>query len=198
MQKKDEYLFDLLKTSTLQTAGNHKSQSNTSTVVARQTKLNLHIRPAKPEEIDILYALVCELALFEGKDVTSLSLTKENLFKFGFSKNPYYHTELAIVDGNIVGYALYFYTFSANQGFPILYLEDLYLKEEYRKQGIGYQMLKKLAQHAKDHQCCRLEWHVFSWNELAIRLYQKLGGFLKDDLIQVRLERESFENITDN
>lgn len=149
------------------------------------------IRSAQAGDENSLYKLICELAAFEGKDISSLPLTKENLHKFGFCDNPYFFTELGEVDGKIVGYALYFYTFSANQGLPILYLEDLYVKPEYRKQGIGLGLLKQLARFASVRQCCRLEWHVFDWNESAIKFYQKIGGVFKDDLIQMRLEKES-------
>ena len=152
-------------------------------------------RPAKIGEEDILYELIRELALYERKDVSQLPLTKENLFRFGFSQNPYFFTEFAECENQVVGYALYCYAFSANQGCPILYLEDLYVKPEYRKLGIGRQFLRQLALYAIQNDCCRLEWHVFSWNASAINFYQTLGGILKDDLIQVRLENEALQKL---
>ncbi len=68
----------------------------------------------------------------------------------------------------IVGYALYYYGFSAKRGQPILYLEDLYVKPNYRGEGIG--------------------WHVFDWNEKAKAFYKSLGAYMREDLIQVRWE----------
>lgn len=154
-----------------------------------------HTRPARTGEEDILYELICELAEFEGKDVAELPLTKENLHQFGFSESPYFFTEFAECEGKVVGYALYYYSFSANQGFPILYLEDLYVRRDYRGNGIGSQLLKQLAKYAIQKNCCRLEWHVFTWNNSAISFYKKMGGVLKNDLIQVRLENEFLQRL---
>jgi L-amino acid N-acyltransferase YncA len=155
-------------------------------------------RPAKIGEEDVLYELIRELALYEGKDITTLPLTKENLRRFGFGMNPHFCTEFAECEDKVVGYALYYYAFSANQGRPILYLEDLYVKPEYRGLGIGSQFLKQLAKYATQNDCCRLEWHVFSWNDSAIGFYQKLGGVLRNDLIQVRLEKDALQRLAND
>lgn len=155
-------------------------------------------RPAKTGEENILYELIRELAQYEGKDITTLPLTKENLRRFGFSENPHFRTEFAECEDKVVGYALYYYAFSANQGLPILYLEDLYVKPEYRGIGIGSQFLKQLAKYATQNDCCRLEWHVFSWNDSAISFYQKLGGVLRNDLIQVRLEKDALQRLAND
>lgn len=152
-------------------------------------------RPAKMGEEGLLYELIRELALYEGKDIEKLPLTKENLLRFGFNKNPYFFTEFAECEDQLVGYVLYYYTFSANQGRPILYIEDLYVKLEYRGLGIASLFLKQLAKYAIQNDCCRLEWHVFSWNSSAISFYQKLGGVLKNELIQVRLENEALHKL---
>lgn len=106
------------------------------------------LRALKPGEENALYAMICELAAFEGKDVSSLPLTPENLQRFGFGAKPFFHTQAALVDDKPVGYASYCYTFSAHQGYPVLYLEDLYVAPEYRRKGIGKAILSKLAQYA--------------------------------------------------
>ncbi|MFI5344363.1 MAG: GNAT family N-acetyltransferase [Chlamydiales bacterium] len=155
-------------------------------------------RPAKMGDEDVLYELIRELAQYEGKDIATLPLTKENLRRFGFSENPHFCTEFAECEDKVVGYALYYYAFSANQGRPILYLEDLYVKPEYRGIGIGSQFLKQLAKYATQNDCCRLEWHVFSWNDSAISFYQKLGGVLRNDLIQVRLEKDALQRLAND
>lgn len=154
------------------------------------------IRPAKSGEEAILFELILELAEYEGKDVAALPINIESLKTFGFGEKAYFHTEFGEIDEKVVAYALYYYGFSANQGYPILYLEDLYVKPEYRNLGIGTRFLKRLAQHALQRNCCRLEWHVFSWNREAINFYKKIGGILKEDLIQVRLEKERLPKIT--
>lgn len=169
--------------------------SNFSILIANDVNQSFFTRPAKIGEEDILYELIRELAQYEGKDISTLPLTRGNLRRFGFNENPYFYTEFAECDNQVVGYALYYYAFSANQGRPILYLEDLYVKPEYRGGGIGSQFLKQLAKYAIEKDCCRLEWHVFSWNASAISFYQKLGGILRNDLIQVRLENEALQRL---
>lgn len=159
--------------------------------------IKFSIRPAKIGEEEILYHLIRELAQYEGKNIDTLPLTKEKIQSFGFSDKAYFQVEFAESNEQIVGYALYYYGFSANLGHPILYLEDLYVKPEYRGQGIGSQLLKQMAKYALQKDCCRLEWHVFSWNDSAIRFYQKIGGVLKEDLIQVRLEKEGLQKLTE-
>jgi GNAT superfamily N-acetyltransferase len=156
---------------------------------------SVKVRPARMEEVDVLYDLICELAQYEGKEIATLPLTKEHLQAFGFGEHPYFLVEIAEVHNQIVGYALYFYTFSAHKGYPVLYIDDLYVKEAFRKQGIGTQLLKQLANYAQQRQCCRMEWHVFDWNESAIRFYQRIGADLRKDLILVRLEENAMNRL---
>lgn len=156
------------------------------------------IRAAQEGEIGVVFNLICELAEFEGKDVASLAVTKEHLQEFGFGKNSYFSVELAEIEGKIVGYALYFFGFSGWQGYPILYVDDLYVSAGYREAGIGTALLKKLAAYGQQHNCCRLEWHVFDWNDSAISFYQKIGGHLRKDLLLVRLERDALNQLAQN
>ncbi len=93
-------------------------------------------------------------------------------------------------------YALYYFGFSANLGYPILYLEDLYVKPEWRRQKIATTLLQKLAGLALQRECIRLEWHVFSWNEEARAFYDAFGGKAKHDLIQMRLGRDALSELT--
>jgi GNAT superfamily N-acetyltransferase len=157
----------------------------------------LNIRPATSSDTDALYGLICELALYEGKDIASLSLTKDNLREFGFGSHPYFFAELVEEDNQLVGYALYFYAFSGNKGYPVLYIDDLYVKETYRGCGIGTLLLKQLARYALERNCCRLEWHVFDWNQPAIAFYEKLGSTLKKELVLVRLEQEGLRALAE-
>ena len=93
-------------------------------------------RPARIEDVDVLYDLICELAEFEGKDLSTLPVTKENLQKYGFGENPCFHVEFAETQNGIVGYALYSYVYSGHQGTPFLYVDDLYVRPSERNQGI--------------------------------------------------------------
>lgn len=159
------------------------------------THSSFTIRPVQLNEEEMLYELICELALCEGKSLSTLPLTKENLARYGFSEAPLFQTEVAELDGKLVAYALYYYGFSAHQGRPILYIEDLYVKHDYRSIGIGRNLLKQLAKYATDKGCCRLEWHVFDWNDSAIDFYQMMGGTMHNELILVRLEKEMLQRL---
>ena len=158
---------------------------------------DIHTRPARLEDVDVLYELVCELAKFEGKDLTTLPVTKENLQKYGFCATPYFHVELAENESKVVGYALYSYGYSGHQGTPFLYVDDLYVRPMERKQGIGSLLLKQLARYAQEKGCCRMEWHAFDWNDNAISFYEKIGGTLRKDLLLIRMETKAYTNLAD-
>lgn len=154
-------------------------------------------RPAHLEDLDILYELVCELAAFEGKDLETLPVTKTNLQRYGFEQTPYFHVELAENQNGVIGYALYSYGYSGHQGTPFLYIDDLYVKPSERGHGIGSSLLKQLAQYAKEVGCCRMEWHVFDWNDGAVSFYENLGGTLRKDLLLIRMEKEAYYRIAE-
>lgn len=82
--------------------------------------------------MDDLYALVCDLAVFEGKDLETLPVTRANLEKYGFGNTPYFHVEFAENQNGLVGYALYSYVYLEHQGTPYLYVDDLYVKPTER------------------------------------------------------------------
>jgi len=147
-------------------------------------------RPAKVGEEEILYHLISELAIFEKNHVSLRSLSKKNLSRWGFGEKRFFETEFAEADGEVVGYALYYYGFTSNLGYPILYIEDLYVKPDFRNQGIGKGLLRQLARYAQDQECIRMVWHVFDWNESALKFYKSLGAQPREDLMQIRLEKD--------
>lgn len=158
-----------------------------------KTPLSIKIRPAQIGEEGLLLELIRELALYEGKNLESLPLTKEKLAQYGFGAEKLFFTEFAELDEQVIGYALYAYKFSANQGRPVLYLEDLYVRSAYQRLGIGSQLIKKIAQIAHENDCCRMEWHVFDWNLPAIAFYKKMGTQLKNEAILCCLDRHEMQ-----
>lgn len=153
------------------------------------TERKFVIRPAETGEEGVLYTLIRELAEYERKNLKTLPLREENLKKF---KN-FYKVEFAESEGQVVGYALYVFSFSSNQGYPVLYLDDLYVKEAFRGRGIGKALIGKLAQHALDNDCCRMEWQVFSWNEEAISFYDRIGAEINKAVLPVRFEKRALQ-----
>jgi GNAT superfamily N-acetyltransferase len=94
-----------------------------------------------------------------------------------------------------VGYALYFYTYSSFLAKPSLYLEDLFVLEEYRGKGIGFGLFRKCVDIAAAEGCGRMEWAVLTWNTKAIEFYEKLGAKRMDDWHVYRLDEGALRSI---
>ena len=142
--------------------------------------LSFRIRSATAEDVPHLFHLVKKLADYEQLN-NEFTATRELFVKFGFGEHSYFNALLAEhqdkSDIKFLGFALYFFTFSTFAGKPTLYLEDLFVLPEYRKQGIGKALLKELARIAIQHDCGRMEWAVLNWNEPAIRFFRSMGAY---------------------
>ena len=121
-------------------------------------------------------------ALAEYEKLTHLCVaTEARLEETLFGPRPYAETIIAEWDGAPVGFALYFHNYSTFLAQPGIYLEDLFVKPEFRGKGIGKALLIRLAQIADERACGRLEWSVLDWNEPSIAFYKKLGANPLDD-----------------
>ena len=98
--------------------------------------------------------------------------------------------------GRLVGYALYFYTYSSFLARPTLYLEDLFVLEEHRKKGLGFALLLRCVDEAAKHDCGRMEWAVLGWNKKAIGFYEKLGARRLDEWHFYRLTRDELRHVS--
>jgi len=154
-------------------------------------KLEFEIRKADKEDAPKILELVKALSVYERLDHT-VSATVELFQKNGFGEHPYFHTLLADTPKNgraqTVGFALYFFTFSTFTGKPTLYLEDLFVKPEFRGNGIGKQLLIELANIACAKDCARMEWAVLDWNRPSIQFYESIGAKPMSDWTVFRLE----------
>jgi GNAT superfamily N-acetyltransferase len=97
---------------------------------------------------------------------------------------------VASIRGKLVGYALYFYTYSSFVARPTLYLEDIFVEESSRQEGVGRALFLRCVEEAARLGCGRMEWQVLTWNTKAMRFYQNLGAGRIDDLRLFRLNRE--------
>lgn len=153
------------------------------------------LRVAVPEDVPSIIDMIRELAVFEKLEdqmVATEADLHENLF--GRSGGP--EALVAEVESNaesrkLVGYAIFFENFSTFLCKRGLYLEDLYVRPDYRKQGIGKAFLTKLAQAATDRGSGRLEWCVLDWNQNAIDVYESIGGKVLPDWRIVRMEGDA-------
>lgn len=130
------------------------------------------IKPEKKHSKDILH-LVDELAKFE-KLTPPNAAAKRRLLKDIFSKKPLINVLLAKADDKFIGYAFYFFSYSSFLAKPTLYLEDIFILEEYRRVGAGKLFFKELDKIAKAKKCGRIEFIVLDWNSNAIKFYNKL------------------------
>ncbi|MEH2136525.1 GNAT family N-acetyltransferase [Nostoc sp.] len=141
---------------------------------------NLIVRLAEPTDCSALFKLIQGLAEYEklSHAVTGDALAlKEHLF----GSHKYIEAILAESDDQAVGFALFFHNYSTFLTKPGIYLEDLFVLPEYRRQGIGKALISKVAQIAVERNCGRLEWSVLDWNEPAKEFYRSMGASILDD-----------------
>jgi GNAT superfamily N-acetyltransferase len=144
------------------------------------------IRPARPEDCATIVGLIHELAVYERLE-DQAKATSDDLRRNLFGPRPYAEALMAEVEGAAAGFALFFHNFSTFRGQPGIYLEDLFVRPDYRGRGIGRAFLAHLAKLALDRGCGRLEWAVLDWNEPAIQFYRSLGASPMDDWTIFRL-----------
>jgi GNAT superfamily N-acetyltransferase len=138
------------------------------------------IRPATVEDVSLILSFIKELADFERLSHEVVA-TEDILRKSLFGKRRAAEVVIGQQGEDPAGFALFFHSFSTFLGRPGIYLEDLYVKPEFRGMGIGRAILVYLARLAKKRDCGRLEWSVLNWNEPAIRLYRGIGAVPMDD-----------------
>ena len=154
----------------------------------------LRIRAATPADAGLILALIRELALYErAPDAANASIADIDRALFG--PHPKVHALIAEWNAAPVGFAVYFFNFSTWTGRHGLYLEDLFVREASRGNGIGKALLARLAQIARDNDCARLEWSVLDWNAPAIGFYKSLGARPMDEWTVYRVEGAALETL---
>lgn len=133
------------------------------------------LRRAQAGDTAAILGLIRELAIYEHLE-DQVEATEEKLRHTLFGPRPYASVILAEVDGHAVGYALFFYNYSTFLAKPGIFLEDLFVKPEFRKRGIGKALLVELARIAHENGCGRFEWMVLDWNAPSIAFYEAMGA----------------------
>lgn len=157
--------------------------------------MEFNFRIATKKDKDKIFFLVQKLAESERKKTEEIGLTLDKIATHGFGKNKYFYVLLAEYEQEPAGFALYFYTYSASLGAPVLYLEEMFVAKNYQSEGLGTALLAHLAHIAVEKQCCRMEGHAFTWNKKFIKFYELLGAVPRTDLLQFRLSDESLETL---
>ena len=140
----------------------------------------LSIRPATLEDVPLLSRLIHELADFEHL-AHEAGVTEEDVSRDGFGAQPKFRVVIAEWDGKTVGYALFFEFYSSFQGRAGLFLDDLYVRPEFRKKGIGRALLAHVAGIAWNEKYFCMRWEVLDWNAPAIKFYNDLGAVFLDE-----------------
>jgi GNAT superfamily N-acetyltransferase len=136
---------------------------------------SITISVATAADVPLILDLIRGIAEYEKLShevVATEALLREHLF----GPNPKAEVRIARIGGQAVGFALFFHNFSTFVGRPGIYLEDLFVRPEFRGKGVGRALLRELARIATERKCGRLEWSVLDWNEPAIRFYESLGA----------------------
>jgi GNAT superfamily N-acetyltransferase len=137
----------------------------------------LLIRPARPEDVNAVYQLIQELAEYE-RAPQEVSNTPERMLADGFGREEnWFGCAVAEQEDVIIGMAIWYFRYSTWKG-RCLYLEDFYVKPEFRRTGIGAKLFEHVLAYAREQQCSRMVWQVLEWNEPAIRFYKKYNSHL--------------------
>lgn len=145
------------------------------------------IRKALSSDVASILNFVRELAIYEKAEHEVIA-TEEILRESLFTASPVAFALLCEIDGEPVGFALYFYNYSTWLGKKGLFLEDLYVSPSHRGQGAGLALFRHLASIALKQDCGRMEWNVLDWNEPAIGFYKSLGAKAQDEWVGYRLQ----------
>jgi GNAT superfamily N-acetyltransferase len=156
--------------------------------------MSLVIRKAEPADASLIFAFIEELAAFE-KLAHEVDATRQDIETALFGDRPRVFADIAEWKGEPAGFALWFYNFSTFRGRHGLYLEDLFVRPEFRSQGVGKALLRNLARRCVSEDLARLEWWVLDWNEAALRFYRSIGAVPMDEWTVQRVTGEALERL---
>lgn len=151
---------------------------------------NLKIEKAAPHDVPVILSLIKELADYE-KMLDLVTATERTINEALFGENSCAESLIARYENEVVGYAIFYHTFSSFRAARGLFLEDLYVKPEMRGAGIGKALLSCLARFAVERDCAYMEWMVLDWNEPSIKFYKNLGAKVIDDCRAFRLKEDA-------
>lgn len=152
------------------------------------------IREARESDVPLILQFIRDLAEYE-RLAHLVVATEDQLRATLFGPSSFAEVLIAEEAGRPAGFVLFFHNYSTFLAQPGIYLEDLFVKPEYRGRGYGKALLKRLAQIARDRGCGRVEWAVLDWNEPSIAFYKSLGARPMEEWRTFRLTREALEEL---
>ena len=161
-------------------------------MTARQ---HILLRAATESDVPLIVSLVHELAEYER--LADKCIADDDSVRRALFEDRSAEIVLALLDDNVAGYALFFRSFSTFLMRSGVFLEDLYVRPQFRHQGVGLELLRYLARYAVEKGYPRVEWSVLRWNRLAIDFYEKLGAQPLEDWLSFRLSGEPLERLAE-
>jgi GNAT superfamily N-acetyltransferase len=159
-------------------------------------RMSLTIRKAEARDASLIFAFIRELAEYE-RLAHEVDATEADIAEALFGPQPRVFADIAEWDGEPAGFALWFYNFSTFRGRHGLYLEDLFVRPDFRSKGIGKALLRHLARRCLAEDLARLEWWVLDWNEPALRVYQSIGAMPMNEWTVQRLTSENLAKLAE-
>ncbi|MBV8207369.1 MAG: GNAT family N-acetyltransferase [Acidobacteria bacterium] len=154
----------------------------------------IKIRPAGAADVPTILQFIRGLAEYERAPEQAVA-TADDLLRDGFGAAPRFRVLIAEHNATAAGFAFFFFNYSTWLGRPGLYLEDLFVRPEFRGQGIGKALLLRLARIAVEEGCARFDWQVLDWNTPAIEFYQALGAQVRKEWLTMRVEGEALRRL---
>lgn len=154
----------------------------------------MKIRAAREDEAHIILKLIKDLAEYE-KAPDEVVATEREILDTIFVENPKVHCDLVEIDGEIAGMAIWFLNYSTWQGKHGIYLEDLYIRPEFRGRGFGKALLQHLAAICNERGYGRFQWWVLDWNSPAIEFYRSIGAEAMGEWTVYRVSGEPLRNL---
>lgn len=142
--------------------------------------VSIVVREASPADSALIYDLVRELAEYE-KLSSEMDATSDMIAAALFGKEPRVFCDIAESNGEPVGFAFWFLNYSTFRGKHGIYLEDLFVRPDYRGRGIGKALMVRLAKRCADQELARFEWAVLDWNAPSIAFYKSIGAQIMDE-----------------
>ena len=159
-------------------------------------QIDERVRRARPEDIPAIVELVYSLAEYE-RAPDECHLTADQLEAALFGDTPAVFGHVAEHEGQVVGCAIWFLSFSTWRGVPGVYLEDLFVRPAHRGSGLGRALLAALAAVCAERGYARLEWQVLDWNEPSIGFYRALGAVPMDEWTVMRVDGAALSALAD-
>ncbi len=155
----------------------------------------VQVRAAVPADGEKIISLIKGLADYENLTQPDAE-AQARLLRDAFGPAPRFSIFLAEIEGEAAGYAFIFETYSTFRAKPKLYLEDIFVRPEYRSKKAGFALFKRCVEEAQRRGCISIEWSVLDWNELAQKFYLQLGAKQQKEWFTFQLSEENFQKIS--